>query len=153
MHLTRESEYALLALSYLAESAGDSPISAGEIAEARALPLHFLAKILQKLGRAGIVEGGRGRGRGYTLGRPAARITIGDVLEAVEPNENIESCLLWQGYCGDANPCPLHHRLKPVHRHIRELLGDINLADYVRDGRHRDIRDAEIPASLRSKRG
>jgi Rrf2 family protein len=142
VHLTRESEYALLALSYLVDADGGSPVSAAEIAEARELPMHFLAKILQKLGRAGILEGGRGRGRGYTLAQSAARITIGDVLEAVEPAENIESCLLWQGYCGDANPCPLHHRLKSVHRQIRTVLGDISLAEYVRDGRHRDIRDA-----------
>lgn len=151
MHLTRESEYALLALSYLAECDRDVPVSAGEIAEARELPMHFLAKILQKLRRAGILTGGRGRGCGYTLARPTARITVGEVVKAVEPHENIESCLLWQGYCGDANPCPLHHRLKPVHRQIRQLLEDISLAEYLRDGRHRDIRDGDVLVSRPSQ--
>jgi Rrf2 family protein len=145
MHLTRESEYALLALTYLAEAAGDAEVSVGEIAEARDMPVHFLAKILQKLGRNGIVSGGRGRGRGYTLARHTNDITLDEVLGAVEPPENMESCLLWQGYCGDANPCPLHHRLRPVHRHIRELLGKVTLADYLKDSQHRGIRGADLP--------
>lgn len=140
MHLTRESEYALLALTYLAAADGTAPVSVNEIAEARKLPVHFLAKILQKLGRDRIVTGGRGRGRGYVLARPIDRIKLADVLRAVEPPENMNSCLLWQGYCGDANPCPLHHRLKPVHRHIRELLGSVSLADYVKGARHRAVR-------------
>lgn len=140
MHLTRESEYALLALTYLAAADGGAPVSVSEIAEARELPVHFLAKILQKLGRGGIVTGGRGRGRGYVLAKPEDRITIADVLQAVEPPENMDSCLLWQGYCGDADPCPLHHRLKSVHREIRETLKRVTLAEYVKSARHRAVR-------------
>lgn len=145
MHLTRESEYALLALTYLAAARAGVPVSAGEIADARNLPMHFLAKILYKLGRSGIVTGGRGRGRGYVLARRPGEITLDEVLSAVEPAENMQSCLLWQGYCGDANPCPLHHLLKPAHGHIRELLMEVTLADYMKDSGHVAIRAADLP--------
>lgn len=140
MHLTRESEYALLALAHLAESAPGTTASAAAMAEARRLPIPYLSKILQKLGRAGLVTGGRGRGRGYSLARPAARIAIREVLEAVEPPANLDTCLLWQGYCGDANPCPLHHRLRLVHQEIRDLLGAITLAEYLDRAGHQAMR-------------
>jgi Rrf2 family protein len=122
MHLTRESEYALLALGYLAGVPAGTAVSVAEIASARGLPPQFLSKTFQKLARAGIVKGGRGRGRGYTLARAATDIRIGEVLSAIEPPENLDSCLLWQGYCGDANPCPLHHHMKDMHQRIRRVV-------------------------------
>lgn len=153
MHLTRESEYALLAMAHLAESRPGARVSVAAMAEARRLPVPYLAKILQKLRRAGLVTGGRGRGQGYTLARPPARIAIGRVLEAVEPPANLDTCLLWQGYCGDANPCPLHHRLKPVHREIRDLLGDISLAEYLAEAGHQAMRHQAPPRKRRAKGG
>jgi Rrf2 family protein len=137
MHLTRESEYALLGLAHLAEyAAHDAPISVAEVAVARQLPAHFLSKIFQKLARAGIIVGGRGRGQGYALARPPGHISMREILEAIEGEESLQGCLLWQGYCGDANPCPLHHRLREVHENIRAVLAEVMLAEYLEGAGH-----------------
>jgi Rrf2 family protein len=142
MHLTRESEYACLGLGYLAEHATElTPVSAAEAAVARDLPAHFLSKIFQKLARAGLLVGGRGRGHGYVLARPTTEISLREILEAVEGEESLNGCLLWQGYCGDANPCPLHHRLREVHERIRALMDEVTLAEYLDRAAHSAIRD------------
>jgi Rrf2 family transcriptional regulator, iron-sulfur cluster assembly transcription factor len=140
VHLTRESEYALLGLQHLAESTSESPVSIAEIAAVRHLPAQFLSKIFQKLARAGLLIGGRGRGRGYRLVRPPSEIRMRDILRAVEGEESMQGCLLWQGYCGDANPCPLHHRLREMHERIRTLMEEITLEDYLRTADHVAVR-------------
>jgi Rrf2 family protein len=140
MHLTRESEYALLGIAYLAEARGDAPVSIAEIARMRELPAHFLSKIFQKLARAGLVIGGRGRGRGYRLGRPPSEIRMREILEAVEGEECMKGCFFWQGYCGDANPCPLHHRMRDLHEQIRELMDEVTLAEYLEGADHVEVR-------------
>lgn len=140
MHLTRESEYALLGIAHLAEAAADTPVSIAEIARARELPPHFLSKIFQKLARSGLLIGGRGRGHGYRLARPASQIRMREILEAVEGEECMKGCFFWQGYCGDANPCPLHHRMRELHEHIRVLMDEVTLADYLESAKHVAVR-------------
>jgi Rrf2 family transcriptional regulator, iron-sulfur cluster assembly transcription factor len=140
VHLTRESEYALLGIGYLATAERGRHISVAEAAEARGIPAQFLSKIFQKLARAEILVGGRGRGRGYVLARPPAEITMGEILAAVEGPESLQGCLLWQGYCGDANPCPLHHTLRDTHHHVRGLVGAVTIADYLARSEHRAVR-------------
>jgi Rrf2 family transcriptional regulator, iron-sulfur cluster assembly transcription factor len=140
MHLTRESEYALLGLRHLAASAAETPVSIAEIAAARRLPPQFLSKIFQKLARAGLLVGGRGRGQGYRIARPASEIRMREILQATEGAESVKGCLLWQGYCGDENPCPLHHRLRDMHERIRVLMDEITLADYLQTAEHVAVR-------------
>jgi Rrf2 family protein len=144
MHLTRESEYALLALGHFADAPPGVPVPVAELAEARGLPAQFLSKICQKLRRAGILTGGRGRGSGYELARPPAEICVGHVLAAVEAPDNLNTCLLWQGYCGDANPCPLHHELKAVHQQIRDVVKRVTLAEYLGSAGHKALRHETV---------
>jgi Rrf2 family transcriptional regulator, iron-sulfur cluster assembly transcription factor len=140
MHLTRESEYALLGLGYLAQADGQGLVSAAEAAEARGIPPQFLSKIFQKLARAGIIVGGRGRGRGYGLARAPESITMREILTAVEGPDSLQGCLLWQGYCGDADPCPLHHRLRETHHRVRDMMDEVTVADYLDQADHNAVR-------------
>jgi Rrf2 family transcriptional regulator, iron-sulfur cluster assembly transcription factor len=140
MHLTRASEYALLGIGYLARAGDQSMVSAAEAAEAHGIPPQFLSKIFQKLARAGILVGGRGRGRGYGLARPPASITMREILSAVEGPDSLQGCLLWQGYCGDADPCPLHHRLRDMHHRVRDMMDEVTVADYLVQADHHAVR-------------
>ena len=131
MHLTRESEYALRGLAFLASCPPGSIVSLGDIAEAQALPPTFLAKIFQKLTRHGLVSAQRGRGRGYLLTEPAASITLRQIFEAVEGPRLHQQCLVWSGDCRDERPCPLHHRLKDLVPKLEWILDHITLDEYV----------------------
>jgi Rrf2 family protein len=84
MTITQKSRYALRAALELAMRFGHGPVSIGEIAKAQGIPARFLEAILAQLKRSGLVESRRGNEGGYVLGRPPARISVGDVLRVVQ---------------------------------------------------------------------
>ncbi|ROO82761.1 BadM/Rrf2 family transcriptional regulator [Actinocorallia herbida] len=83
MQITARVEYALRALLALA-SAEPAPLTAAALAESHALPLTFLQAILGDLRRADLVLNQRLPDPGYRLSRPAAAITVGQVLRAID---------------------------------------------------------------------
>jgi Rrf2 family protein len=83
MQLTAKAEYALRAAAVLAVS-GPGPVKSETIAAAEDIPLRFLHNILAALTRAGILSSLRGADGGYELARPSDRITVADVIRAVE---------------------------------------------------------------------
>ncbi len=131
MHLTKESEYALRGLAFLATCPPGAVVALPDIAEAQALPSTLLAKIFEKLNRHGLIVAQRGRRQGYRLARSPAAITLRQILEIVEGPRLLQRCLLWHGDCRDENPCPLHHRLKSVVLEIEWILDRVTLAEYV----------------------
>ncbi|MBN2574010.1 MAG: Rrf2 family transcriptional regulator [Deltaproteobacteria bacterium] len=84
MAITHKSKYALRATLELAVRYGQGPTSIAEIAKAQAIPARFLEAILAQLKRNGLVESRRGNEGGYVLARPPGRISVGDVLRAVQ---------------------------------------------------------------------
>jgi Rrf2 family protein len=92
MLLSRAAEAALKALPHLDPRGPDAP---GREVRALALacgePAPFLGKVLQKLARAGLLRSKRGRTGGFVLGRPAAEITLADIVLAVEGADSLET--------------------------------------------------------------
>src|SRR3954452_18254054 len=84
MMFSTKAEYGIRVMAHLARRNGDEPISLGSIADAEGLPLAYLEHLVQRLRRAELVESRRGAHGGYTLARPAAAITMAEVVEALE---------------------------------------------------------------------
>jgi len=84
MRISAKVDYAMRALVELAATGGGHPITAERLAEAQGIPQKFLQNILLELRRAGIVESHRGPEGGHVLARPADRITVADVIRAVD---------------------------------------------------------------------
>jgi Rrf2 family protein len=87
MKLTRASAYAIQALAAMAADSGhggNSPIASHLTAQAHGIPERFLLKLLKPLVSAGILQSVRGPGGGYRLARPATKITLLEVIEAVD---------------------------------------------------------------------
>ena len=84
MKITARTEYATLAVLELALREGASHIQAKEIAERQSIPLKFLEQILSQLRTAGVVKSVRGASGGYSLARAASKISLKDVVAAVE---------------------------------------------------------------------
>ena len=86
MDISARTDYAIRALLMLAQEAhsAGAPISADTLAQRQTLPRKFLESILADLRRAGIVLSQRGSNGGYTLSRPAASISLGDIFRAVD---------------------------------------------------------------------
>ena len=84
MRISAKVDYAMRALVELAAAADDKPITAERLADAQSIPQKFLQNILLELRRAGIVASHRGPEGGHALARPADKITVADVIRAVD---------------------------------------------------------------------
>jgi Rrf2 family protein len=134
LKLGRESEYAIAGLLTLAKKPLGTVMLVRDVAEAAAVPQHFLAKIFQKLARGGIVTSSRGAVRGYALSRAPRAIKVREIFLAVEGSDLFDRCIFWSDRCADSNPCPMHFRWKRVReRVIRSLMERTTLADLFKD--------------------
>ena len=93
IQLTRASEYALRGIQFLAGREPGQVCMVSEISAAQGVPESVLAKIFQSLARAGIVTSHRGAGGGFSLARPAAEITLLEIIEATEGPITIYDCV------------------------------------------------------------
>jgi Rrf2 family protein len=84
VRISAKTDYAVRAAAELAACGGDRPVKAERIADAQDIPLAFLENILGELRHAGIVESKRGPEGGFQLARPAAEISIADVIRAID---------------------------------------------------------------------
>ena len=81
--VTSKSRYAVVAMAELARS-GNRPVPIAQVAERRGMPLQFLEQLFTTLRRDGLLQSHRGVKGGYTLARPADRITVLDVVQALD---------------------------------------------------------------------
>ena len=126
--LPKTAEYALRATVWLARTP-DQPISADHLAEAIQVPRRYLHKVLQDLGKAGLVRSQSGPGGGYRLDRDPQKITILDVVNAVGPIERIRSCPL--GLQSHTSLCPLHRELDKAYATVQEAFARVTVAEVV----------------------
>jgi Rrf2 family protein len=132
VRVTARADYALRAAVVLARSEGTLS-KAAAVAEAADVPLGFLENILADMRRTSLVRGQRGAEGGYLLARPAADITVGDVVRAVDgPLSSVRGEPAGDlGYEGPA--APLQTVWLAVAESLRELLDDVSLADLAED--------------------
>jgi Rrf2 family protein len=120
-------EYALRAVVHLAYESPEASTTA-RIAEATKVPKDYLAKILQGLAKEGIVKTQRGVGGGVTLALAPDKLTILDVVNAVEPIERIRTCPLGLKTHG-VRLCPLHNRLDGALALVEDAFRSTTLAE------------------------
>ena len=85
MKISAKAEYACLALLALAQQSADAPpVRIREISDTHAIPERYLVQILLQLKGAGLVVSTRGASGGYRLARPAAKITLSEVLAVID---------------------------------------------------------------------
>lgn len=115
--ISATAEYALRAVVQLARLGG-GPATAEEIANATQVPSGYLSRVLRDLARSGILTARRGIGGGFALAKPAGRITVWDVMKAVDGGfQRIERCPLdIPGH--DEALCALHALLDNAVAHV-----------------------------------
>lgn len=123
---SQTAEYALRAVVFLASQEG-KPRTTQEIATATKVKIAYLSKVMQSLGRKGLVQSQRGLHGGFTLARPADELTVLDIIMAVDPIQRIKSCPL--GIKGHINLCPLHRRLDLAMKLVEDALQKSTLAE------------------------
>jgi Rrf2 family protein len=113
------------------------------------VPPAYLAKVLQALVKAGIVNSQRGIGGGVSLARDARKLTILDIVNAVDPIERIRSCPLDLATHG-TKLCPLHRRLDAALAQVEQAFRSTTLAEVLADpGKIKPL--CETPQSKRRR--
>ncbi|CAG9182986.1 RrF2 family transcriptional regulator [Cupriavidus pampae] len=139
-HISTGVEYGLHCMLYLTRSdAAVDEASVRDLAELQGVPTEFLAKLFTKLAKGGLVAATEGIKGGFRLARPANRITVHDVVEAIDGDKALFDCREIRSRCAvfeDAPPtwatrgvCSIHAVMQAAERAMRAELQQHTLAD------------------------
>ncbi len=129
--LTRKTEYAMIAVCHLIR-AGQKVVSARDIAEAHGVPLPLLMNVLKKLNRTGHVNSVRGAHGGYVLAADPDKMTLDELIEAVEGPVHLVRCVNSEKdgrQCTLTGPCPIRGSVRKVHYRLRDFLKSVTMAE------------------------
>ncbi len=126
---SQASEYALRALTELARAEGEQWVLTSQLAQRLAVPVHYLAKVLQVLARRGMLESQRGRQGGFRLARPAREITAWDVVQELDDTRALYGCIMGESECSDETACPLHRLWKTIRDQFLQMLQTTTLRE------------------------
>jgi Rrf2 family protein len=129
LKLTKKADYGLMAMKHLAEHAQRGALSAKDLAESYGIPPEALAKILQRLVKAGLLQSQHGMNGGYTLARDPRLITAYEVIRAIDGPLFITSCTTVRGECDQSDRCTVREPLRQVNRSIEEVLQRITISE------------------------
>jgi len=107
MQITRQADYALRAMVYLARQEQDQRAATSQIAEVQRIPPSFLAKIISQLAIAGLIHTSRGARGGVTLARQPVDISVLEVVEAIDGPIMLNECTDDPASCPFGPDCPL----------------------------------------------
>jgi Rrf2 family protein len=138
--ITTGVEYGLHCLTYLVGPPhGAHEASVRDLAELQSVPADFLAKVFTKLRRAGLVNASEGVRGGFALARPAASISVLDVVEAIDGKRSLFECNDIRGNCAifqgraprwaTTGTCSIHAVMLEAEKHMRRSLAEHSLAD------------------------
>jgi FeS assembly SUF system regulator len=127
MRLSSLADYAVVTMSAAARHCGGGRTSAAELAEETGLPAPTVQKIVSKLTGAGLLRSTRGARGGLQLARPAAAITLADIVEAVEGPIALTLCSEGRGDCAVEADCAVRPHWPLVNQTLRAALAAVPL--------------------------
>lgn len=140
LKLTKKADYSLIALRHLAlvaegglMSQSVNSASAKEISDAYHIPLPILSKVLQKLGKSGFLASVQGTNGGYRLARDPKRMSVLEVIRAVDGPVILTACFTGNNHCDQSGSCTVKEPLRKVHEGILNLLESISIAALCKD--------------------
>lgn len=129
MRITRQTDYGILLLTQMASRPAQEIHTARDASSRSGLPLPMVSKILKSLARAGILASQRGVKGGYSLSRRPERISIEEIIRALEGPIHITECTQGPGSCEQEQECPTRVNWQRINHAIREALEGVTLAE------------------------
>jgi Rrf2 family protein len=133
LRLSKKADYALLAMRHLAAHAEREAVSARELAETYDIPPELLAKVLQKLVRANLLESHQGIRGGYGLARAASGVSVADVIQAVDGPLTVTACSEADHSCEQYSKCNIRDPLWRIKDRIVSALAATSVAELATD--------------------
>lgn len=113
----------------MAQQPSERLVLVSEISRNQNIPETFLAKIFQRLSKAGLLRSSRGSKGGFSLGKPANEITMREVIEAIEGPIALNRCLRREGECKEEEVCPIHQVWEKAQERFLEILDRTTMED------------------------
>ena len=132
MELTKAGDYGIFGVIYLAKQPRGKIVSLSEVSKAENIPEKFLAKIFQSLTRSGLLRSHRGAGGGFSLARPANKITVKELLESIQGPIYFTKCLSNLYDCDRKDICKLRNLWKKAQDYALKILTQKTLADLIK---------------------
>ncbi|MBN2548225.1 MAG: Rrf2 family transcriptional regulator [Anaerolineales bacterium] len=107
MQITRQADYAVRAVLYLAQLGSERRAATSQIAQEQQIPPSFLAKIVSQLSVAGLLQTSRGARGGVSLARSPEQISVLEVVEAIDGPILLNECVSSAGVCIFGDTCPM----------------------------------------------
>lgn len=128
MQITKQADYALRAVMYLAKMGNGDKAATRDIAENQQIPPSFLAKIISQLSIAGLILTSRGARGGVMLARPASEVSILDVVEAIDGPMLLNECTSAPHLCPFGSDCPLRQVWCDTRKEMHQRLSGATFA-------------------------
>ena len=130
LSLSKQSDYALIALAYLSRAESGRAVNTKEIAGKYDIPVELLAKILQRLAKADLLVSTPGPTGGYRLARTAGAISVGTVVGIVDGYPALVPCLRADhNSCDQSDRCTIQKPLARLNQRIFHMLNRVSLAE------------------------
>ncbi|MGH9749868.1 MAG: RrF2 family transcriptional regulator [Candidatus Polarisedimenticolia bacterium] len=129
MQLTKGVEYAIEGVLYLARQGRGETALIRDISRATSIPPTFLSKIFQRLASKGLIRSRRGFRGGFQLARPAGRITLREIIEALQGPIEFHRCLDHLRETGRKHRCHLRQVFAKVQRKVAVILEKTTVED------------------------
>lgn len=147
MRLTTKGRFAVTAMVDLTQRGGKGPVTLAAISELQKISLSYLEQLFSKLRKNNVVASVRGPGGGYCLARPASKISIADIVVAVDEPLDATNCGR-QGNCNDGEPCSTHELWMGLSDKIHEYLQQVSLQQLV-EGQKKAVNDGVSPVIMK----
>lgn len=143
MRLTTKGRFGVTAMVDLAMSQGEHPVTLAAISQRQKISLSYLEQLFGKLRRRALVESVRGPGGGYRLAQDMARISVADIILAVDETLDSTQCGGMEN-CRDDNKCITHNLWANLNQHIFSYLGAVTLKQLVDEQKPRQEGVAQV---------
>lgn len=135
MRLSSMADYAVVIMSAASRHCGGARVSAGQLAEETGLPAPTVQKLVSRLTAAGLLRSSRGVGGGLKLARPAAAVTLADIVEAVEGPIALTACVEHGRHdCTLEHACAVRPHWPAVNDALRGALAKVSLLELAGPG-------------------
>ena len=133
LRLSKKTDYALMAMKHLALLGDRGSSSAREIAEQYDIPVELMAKVLQRLARKGLLASHQGTRGGYHLSRPAATISVADVIQAVDGPLTVTACSTEEENCEQYAKCSVRDPVWKIKNRILDALNTVSVQEMAQE--------------------
>ncbi len=130
LRLSNLADYGVVVMTATARLASEGrPTSAAQVSALTGIPAPTVAKLMGQLGRAGLLVSQRGVAGGFSLARPAAAISLADIVEAIDGPIALTHCGQPGSDCDLSHSCAVKPHWAPVNRAVKAALAEVSLAE------------------------